>query len=139
MEVFVLRVFPVLLALGALGLAIWEIKNKSVRPVRYRLARRLGGSLILLCIAAAMWTGQLPTPEVAQKNPDQAVAMLQHWVSVFALVCLLVVLALWDTWAGMCNLRGYLDEVEKDEIGKIQEHLNKPSAGLSFIDDPHLG
>jgi uncharacterized membrane protein YcjF (UPF0283 family) len=135
-EVFVLRVFPLLLAVGALGLAIWELKNQPVRPLRFRLARRLGGSLVLFCIAVAMWTGQLPNSEIAQKSPDQALAMLQHWVSVFALVCLLIVLALWDTWAGMRNLRGYFDEVEKDELGKIQEHLHKPPAGPSFIDEP---
>ena len=136
MEVLVLRVFPLFLLVGALALVMWELKHQPFKPVRFRLARRLGGSVLLLCIAAAMWSGELPNPEIAQKNPEQAVAMLEHWVSIFALVGLLIVLALWDTWAGMRNLRGYLDEVEKDELGKIQERLNKPPAGLSFIDDP---
>ena len=51
--------------------------------------------------------------------------MLQHWLIVFALVTLLVFLAFWDAWEGIRHLRGFLDTVEKEELDKIQGHLDE--------------
>jgi hypothetical protein len=125
--------------LGAVLLAWRELTQPSLGPsprsskvARLRLARRLGGSLILLAVAGQIWTGQLPQEHAA---PEQAVAMLQHWVWVFALVSLLVLFALWDTWEGVRHLRGYLDSVEKDELTKIRTHLDNHPAGQALLQD----
>jgi hypothetical protein len=77
-------------------------------------------------------TGQLPKTAVP---PEQAMAMLQHWLIVFALVLLLVFLAFWDAWEGIRQLRGFLDTVEKEELSKIQGHLDEHLDPKSLLKD----
>lgn len=139
MDIFVLRVFPLLLAAGALFLAWGELRQPALtlqipprirKFFRMRMWRRVGGSAILLLVAFQIWTGQLPQ----QPQPTElALEMLQHWASVFVLVCLLVLFAIWDTWEGVRHLRTYLEAVEMDELGKIRQHLEKTPGGLSVL------
>ena len=140
MDFVVLRVFPVLLLGGALWLA-WRELSQSIpgglsaspqgqKLFRVRKARRVGGSIVLGLVGLQIWTGQLPQGSVP---PEQALGMLEHWSSVFGLVCVLVILALWDTWEGVRYLRLYLEVVEKDELGKIREQLKKSPEGLAAL------
>ena len=97
-----------------------------------RLVRRLGGSLLILAVAGLIWTGPLPRGHVA---PEQATEMLKHWVAVFGLVGLLVVFSVWDAVEGVRHLRGYLDTLQEDELGKIRDHLGQNPEAKSVLKD----
>ena len=140
MDLIVFRGLPILLFLGALVLAWRELSQRvlsglfatpqGTRLVRVRKSRRVAGSVILGLVAFQIWTGQVPHAPVPA---EQALQMLQHWASVFALVFLLVLFALWDTWEGVRYLRLYLEVVEKDELGRIREQLKSTPEGLTVL------
>jgi len=123
MEFIVQRLIPVILCLGAVALAWHEMRSPFREgKARLRRIRRMVGSGLLVLMSCMIWAGQLP--HVQTLPPEQAMDLLRHWLMVLGLAALLMMFAIWDTLDGVRTLRGYLENVEREEIEKIREHLD---------------
>ncbi|MGE0489739.1 MAG: hypothetical protein AB7S38_11055 [Vulcanimicrobiota bacterium] len=133
MEVFLLRIFPVLLFLGGVVFVPVEIRNFArekaqgqARPVK--LIRRLLGAVVLAGLAAMVFFGELPKD--AHQDAAATMAQFQYWLSVLGLAIFLGCLAVWDALDGFRHLRGYLARVESEEIEQLHRQLGKSGAQL---------
>jgi hypothetical protein len=119
-----LRLFPLGLMLGGLGLGVVEVRHYlQERPhvQRGRFLRRATGAVLLLVLGVLVMLGRIP--DQLTMPPDQVWTLFRHWLWVMAIALVLTLLALWDALEGVRHLRGFFEDVEKEEIKKIQQHL----------------
>lgn len=119
-----LRCFPIALMLGGVVLGTVEIRHylhERPHAPRGRLLRRGVGAVLLLVLGVLVMLGRIPDQH--SMPPDQVWSLFRHWLWVMAIALLLTLLAMWDALEGVRHLRGFFEDVEKEEIQKIQQHL----------------
>ncbi len=122
-----------IILLVGVSLSVVEIRAFYREPSggsKVKLLRRMFGGLMLVAVAIMIYQGRLPEPGQDLQSPDLAWGYVRYWVVVLGLTCLLLLLALWDIWAGIRGLRKYLDDVEEEEIVKLKSHLQSGEGGL---------
>ncbi|HXE72568.1 MAG TPA: hypothetical protein VNO81_07895 [Candidatus Nitrosotenuis sp.] len=126
MEIVRVYVFPAFLLLGALALALVEVRalrteGRAGRPNWVRFWRRLAGSVLMVAVGAMVALGDSsPGGEMRA-----AVARLQYWMYVLVLVGVAMALAFWDVLDGLRSLRRYVEDVERDEMRRLKDHLQQ--------------
>lgn len=125
MEVIRLYLFPtaLVLAAGYLLRTEWlSFRRDRIRGRVYwtRFLRRMVGALVVMAIAVMVHLGDVVPADASQ---GEAWKMLSHWTWVMGLLLLVMVLALWDAVDGVRNLRSYFEDIEKEEVERIREHL----------------
>lgn len=131
MDFFLLRVFPVLLGIGGLVFLPLEIRalareRAAGRPRYLKFGRRCLGAAVLFGLAVMVYLGEVPTSAEATA---QTWSKFQHWLIVLGLTLFLMMLAVWDAIDGVKHLRTYLEDVEKEELQRIHEHLGQAGVG----------
>lgn len=129
MEWVRLYVFPIGLSLVGcvlmhIELAHYGRERRRGRGSLTRLIRRLSGALIMIAIAILVHLGKVAPGPV--QSPDEARALLDHWLWVMGLVLAAMVLAVWDVIDGVRSLRRYFEDMEQEEVSRIREHLTTP-------------
>lgn len=114
-------ILPLFLIVGAVYLIIIEIKafprlkryGHPVKSLKFRMARRITGSILVIAIALLIFWGlnYLPKPTAGLFQRQAA-----HWAVVMGLVFIVVLLALWDTIDGLKYLENLANQVSKEEL-----------------------
>ncbi len=130
MELVRLYLFPLGLSLVGcilihLELAHYARERRRRRASLMRLLRRLTGALIMIVIAVLVHVGKIAPGPV--QSPEEARALLNHWLWVMGLVVVAMILAVWDVLDGVRNLRRYFEDMEQEEVSRIREHLTTPA------------
>lgn len=129
MEWVRLYVFPIGLTLVGcilmhLELAYYTRERRRGRGNVVRLIRRVSGAVIMVAIAVLVHLGKIAPGPV--QNPQEARALLDHWLWVMGLVLVAMILAVWDVIDGVRSLRRYFEDMEQEEVSRIREHLTAP-------------
>lgn len=123
MQVYVLGLFGTILVLVGLGLGIHEIRNPvRLNGLEARRRRRVVGSTLLCILGGMIGNGHIPQAPVSR---EVLMHSATYWAGVMVLTLGLVVLAVWDTVAGVRALNRHLEQSEQAEMASIQKHLKK--------------
>lgn len=126
MELVRLYVFPLGLSLVGcvlihLEMAHYARERRRGRASTMRFLRRITGALLMIAIAVLVHVGKVAPGPV--QDPEEARALLDHWLWVMGLVVGAMVLAVWDVVDGVRSLRRYFEDMEQEEVNRIREHL----------------
>lgn len=121
MEAVRVYLLPLVLGAGALVLVTLEVAALLRYRRWVRFLRRFAGGALMMVIAAMLHRGQAAPPP--HGDHQAALEQLSYWQAVLGLVAGTVLLALWDMVEGIQGIRQFIDEVERDEIRTLREHL----------------